>query len=77
MAARDGAFGWLYISPLMLVLVPFFVAPIIGGGRRELPAERRLRRHHRQHFTLQNYIDDFQLRADVSISTARPSSSRF
>jgi len=29
MAARDGAFGWLYISPLMLVLVPFFVAPIL------------------------------------------------
>jgi putative spermidine/putrescine transport system permease protein len=29
MAARDGVFGWLYISPLMLVLVPFFVAPIL------------------------------------------------
>jgi putative spermidine/putrescine transport system permease protein len=29
MAAREGAFGWLYISPLMLVLVPFFVAPIL------------------------------------------------
>ena len=29
MAARDGAFGWLYVSPLMLVVVPFFVAPIL------------------------------------------------
>src|SRR3984957_17441302 len=29
MAARDDAFGWLYISPLMLVLLPFFVAPIL------------------------------------------------
>jgi len=29
MAARQGVFGWLYISPLMLVLVPFFVAPIL------------------------------------------------
>ena len=29
MAARQGAFGWLYVSPLMLVLVPFFVAPIL------------------------------------------------
>src|SRR3984893_15825580 len=29
MAARDGAFGWLYISPLVLVLVPFFVAPLL------------------------------------------------
>jgi putative spermidine/putrescine transport system permease protein len=29
MAARDGVFGWLYISPLMLVLVPFFVAPLL------------------------------------------------
>ena len=29
MAAREGAFGWLYVSPLMLVLVPFFVAPLL------------------------------------------------
>ena len=29
MAARDDAFGWLYVSPLMLVLLPFFVAPIL------------------------------------------------
>jgi putative spermidine/putrescine transport system permease protein len=29
MAARDGTFGWLYISPLMLVLLPFFVAPLL------------------------------------------------
>jgi putative spermidine/putrescine transport system permease protein len=29
MAARDRAFGWLYVSPLMLVLVPFFAAPLL------------------------------------------------
>jgi len=29
MAAREGVFGWIYISPLMLVLVPFFVAPLL------------------------------------------------
>jgi putative spermidine/putrescine transport system permease protein len=29
MAARQAVFGWLYVSPLMLVLVPFFVAPIL------------------------------------------------
>ncbi len=29
MAAREGDFGWIYISPLMLVLVPFFVAPLL------------------------------------------------
>jgi len=29
MAAREGVFGWVYISPLMLVLVPFFVAPLL------------------------------------------------
>jgi putative spermidine/putrescine transport system permease protein len=29
MAARGGVFGWVYISPLMLVLVPFFVAPLL------------------------------------------------
>ena len=29
MAARDRIFGWLYVSPLLLVLVPFFVAPIL------------------------------------------------
>jgi putative spermidine/putrescine transport system permease protein len=58
MAARDGAFGWLYISPLMLVLVPFFVAPLLViiaasflqsdgfGGIIASP-------------TLQNYIDIF------------------
>src|SRR6478752_3182479 len=28
-AARDRMFGWLYVSPLLLVLVPFFVAPIL------------------------------------------------
>jgi putative spermidine/putrescine transport system permease protein len=28
-AARDRIFGWLYVSPLLLVLVPFFVAPIL------------------------------------------------
>src|SRR6185436_19584827 len=58
MAARDDAFGWLYISPLMLVLLPFFVAPILVvfaasfmqsdgfGGMIASP-------------TLQNYIDIF------------------
>jgi putative spermidine/putrescine transport system permease protein len=58
MAAREGAFGWLYISPLVLVLVPFFVAPILVviaasflqsdgfGGLIFTP-------------TLQNYIDIF------------------
>ena len=29
MAARDGVFGWLYVSPLVLVLIPFFVLPIL------------------------------------------------
>jgi putative spermidine/putrescine transport system permease protein len=29
MAAHKGAIGWLYVSPLMLVLVPFFAAPLI------------------------------------------------
>lgn len=29
MASRAGTIGWLYVSPLMLVLVPFFVAPIL------------------------------------------------
>jgi putative spermidine/putrescine transport system permease protein len=29
MASRGGIVGWLYVSPLMLVLVPFFVAPIL------------------------------------------------
>jgi putative spermidine/putrescine transport system permease protein len=54
----DDAFGWLYISPLMLVLLPFFVAPILVvfaasfmqsdgfGGIIASP-------------TLQNYIDIF------------------
>jgi putative spermidine/putrescine transport system permease protein len=58
MAARDGAFGWVYISPLMLVLLPFFVAPLLViiaasflqsdgfGGIIASP-------------TLQNYIDIF------------------
>jgi putative spermidine/putrescine transport system permease protein len=58
MAAREGVFGWVYISPLMLVLVPFFVAPLLVviaasflqsdgfGGIIVNP-------------TLQNYIDIF------------------
>jgi putative spermidine/putrescine transport system permease protein len=29
MAERDGNLGWLYISPLVVVLVPFFLAPIV------------------------------------------------
>jgi putative spermidine/putrescine transport system permease protein len=28
-AARPNIMGWLYVSPLVLVLIPFFVAPII------------------------------------------------
>jgi putative spermidine/putrescine transport system permease protein len=28
-AARDRIFGWVYVSPLLLVLVPFFVAPLL------------------------------------------------
>jgi putative spermidine/putrescine transport system permease protein len=58
MAARDNAIGWIYISPLMLVLIPFFVAPLIviiltsflqsdGFGGLILSP------------TLQNYIDIF------------------
>jgi len=27
--ARDRIFGWVYVSPLLLVLVPFFVAPLL------------------------------------------------
>src|SRR5271168_333332 len=58
MAARDGVLGWVYISPLMLVLVPFFVAPLLVviaasflqsdgfGGILVNP-------------TLQNYVDIF------------------
>ena len=58
MAARDGISGWFYVSPLMLVLVPFFVAPILVvlaasffqsdgfGGLIFSP-------------TLQNYVDIF------------------
>ncbi len=58
MAAREGVFGWIYISPLMLVLVPFFVAPLLVviaasflqsdgfGGIIVSP-------------TLQNYVDIF------------------
>ncbi len=58
MAAREGDFGWIYISPLMLVLVPFFVAPLLVviaasflqsdgfGGIIVSP-------------TLQNYVDIF------------------
>jgi putative spermidine/putrescine transport system permease protein len=29
MAARGDIVGWLYVSPLMLVLMPFFVAPLL------------------------------------------------
>ena len=29
MAARASMAGWLYVSPLLMVLVPFFVAPIL------------------------------------------------
>ena len=29
MSARSSLTGWLYASPLVLVLVPFFVAPIV------------------------------------------------
>src|SRR5271166_5721781 len=29
MPQRDRLLGWIYVSPLLLVLVPFFVAPIL------------------------------------------------
>lgn len=29
MSGRDGTLGWIYISPLVLVLVPFFLAPLV------------------------------------------------
>ena len=47
MAARDDAFGWLYISPLMLVLLPFFVAPILVVFAASF-MQSDLRRHHRK-----------------------------
>ena len=58
MAARNSVLSWVYISPLLLVLVPFFVAPLLViiaasflqsdgfGGIIVSP-------------TLQNYIDIF------------------
>jgi putative spermidine/putrescine transport system permease protein len=58
MASRGGIVAWLYVSPLMLVLVPFFVAPILvviaasflesDGFGGILP-----------NFTLANYLDVF------------------
>jgi putative spermidine/putrescine transport system permease protein len=30
MAARSNALGWLYVSPLVIVLVPFFIVPIVA-----------------------------------------------
>jgi putative spermidine/putrescine transport system permease protein len=58
MASRGGIVAWLYVSPLMLVLVPFFVAPILvviaasflesDGFGGILPS-----------FTLANYSDVF------------------
>ena len=36
MAARDRIFGWVFVSPLLLVLVPFFVAPLLEFHRRLL-----------------------------------------
>lgn len=56
MKLRRNLTGWLYVSPLMLVLLPFFVAPLLvvaaasffetDGFGGLLP-----------NFTLQNYID--------------------
>jgi putative spermidine/putrescine transport system permease protein len=58
MASRGGIVTWLYVTPLMLVLVPFFVAPILvviaasflesDGFGGILP-----------NFTLANYLDVF------------------
>jgi len=65
-AARDRIVGLVYISPLMLVLVPFFVAPILivlgasflqsdgFGGIIATP-------------TLQNYIDIFTSKLTVDL----------
>ena len=75
MAAREGVFGWLYVSPLMLVLVPFFVAPHPGGDRRELPAKRRLRRHHLQP-DARRTTSTFSLGIDAQSLCRRLSSSR-
>jgi putative spermidine/putrescine transport system permease protein len=70
--ARDDAFGWLYISPLMLVLLPFFVAPILvvfaasfmqsDGFGGIIPSP-----------TLQNYIDIFSsgLTANLYFETVK------
>jgi putative spermidine/putrescine transport system permease protein len=72
MAARDRVFGLVYVSPLMLVLAPFFVAPILVvlgasffqsdgfGGIIATP-------------TLQNYIDIFtsKLTADLYTETVK------
>ena len=74
MAARDRIFGWAYVSPLLLVLVPFFVAPLLvviaasffeSDGFGGLIANP----------TLGNYVDIFTS-ALTSISIWRPSSSR-
>ena len=75
MAARDALSGWLYMSPLMLVLVPFFVAPILVvlaasflqsdgfGGLIVKPDAAKLHRH-------------FQLGPDVQSLCRDRSSSR-
>ena len=69
MAARDRIFGWLYVSPLLLVLVPFFVAPLLVviaasflqsdgfGGIIVNP-------------TLQNYVDIFSSGLTFNLSAA-------
>ncbi len=69
MAARDDAFGWLYISPLMLVLVPFFVAPILVvfaasflqsdgfGGIIVKPDAAKLHRHFQSGLTFNLYYE--------------------
>jgi ABC-type sugar transport system permease subunit len=63
-AARDRIFGWVYVSPLLLVLVPFFVAPLLvvitasffeSDGYGGLIADP----------TLQNYVDIFSRDADI------------
>jgi putative spermidine/putrescine transport system permease protein len=72
MATRDGVFGWIYITPLVLVLIPFFVAPILVvvfasflqsdgfGGLIMSP-------------TLQNYVDIFtsSLTFNLYLETAK------
>lgn len=71
-ATRSKAMGWLYVSPLVIVLIPFFVAPIFvvlvasflehDGFGGMLP-----------HFTLANYVTVFtsELTMRLYLSTVK------